>query len=168
MEPHWNYQTMLPFLLPRLDIFYCQKVSVKSNLSTYFYGLHSASLIYLGQICDNWSIAILDKSEINVLKGSKLIPKGHWNRLYVVWNIPISNPLWYWAHAIITIDQTNTELIYYLHWWLSSPMPRTFLNTIRNINLLTWNGLINPKLLKHLPFIIATALGNIDQEQKYL
>ena len=40
---------------------------------THFYGLHSASLISLGQICDDDCTAILDKNEINILKNKTLI-----------------------------------------------------------------------------------------------
>ena len=37
-----------------------------------FDGLHSSSLIYLGQLCDYGCISILDKNEINILKGKHL------------------------------------------------------------------------------------------------
>ena len=42
--------------------------------------LPSASLISLGQMCDNDCIAILDKNDINILKNTKLILKGHRNK----------------------------------------------------------------------------------------
>ena len=42
-----------------------------------FDGMNSASLISLGKICDDYDIAILDKNEMNILKDSKLIFKGH-------------------------------------------------------------------------------------------
>ena len=39
---------------------------------------------------------------------------------------------------------------------------------MKNGNFLIWSGLNNPKILKHLQSIIATALGNLDQDQKNL
>ena len=43
-----------------------------------------------------------------------------------------------------------------------------FLEAINNGNFLTWVGLNNPILLKHLPTSIATALVHLDREQKNL
>ena len=45
-------------------------------------GLHSASLIYLVQMCDNYCVVILNKNGINILKGKALILKGHRNNTY--------------------------------------------------------------------------------------
>ena len=42
------------------------------------------------------------------------------------------------------------------------------LKAINNGNLLTWIGLNNQQLLKHMPPSIATALGHMDQEMKKL
>ena len=44
-------------------------LSVNAKKAHIFYGLHSASLISLGQICDDYCVAILDKNKINILKG---------------------------------------------------------------------------------------------------
>ena len=62
--------------------------------------------------------------------------------------------------------QNKKELIQYIHGCCFSPTPITFLREIKNLNFLTWPGLNNQHLLKHLPLIIATALGHLDQEQK--
>ena len=70
-----------------------------------FDGLHSASVIYLCQLCDSDCIAILDKNEINILKYKTLILKGHRSNIYGLWDIPISRPLIHRAHAIITRDK---------------------------------------------------------------
>ena len=59
-------------------------------------------------------------------------------------------------------------MIQYLHGCWFRPTPRTFLNSIENGNLLTWPGLNNQHLMKHLPPIIVTALGHLDQERKNL
>ena len=55
--------------------------------------LHSASLISLGQLCDDEFVSILDKNEINILKGKTLILKGHKNKTDGIWDLPISIPV---------------------------------------------------------------------------
>ena len=119
-------------------------------------------------MCDDDCIAILDKNEINILKGKKIILKGHRNNIDGLWDIPISRPKRHDALVIITIDKTRTELTQYLHGLFFSPTLRTFLKEIKNGNFLTWTGLNNPQLLKHLTPIIATALGHTNQERKNL
>ena len=54
-----------------------------------FDGLHSDSLISLGQLCDDECVAIFDKNEIDILKGKTTILKGHRNKTYGLWDIPI-------------------------------------------------------------------------------
>ena len=40
------------------------------------------------------------------------------------------------------------------------------MKAIKNVNSLTWPGLNNQQLLKHLPPSIETALRHLDQERK--
>ena len=133
-----------------------------------FYGLHSASLIYLVKLWDDDCVTILDKNEINILKGKTLILNVHRNKTYGLWYIPISRPERHDALVIITIDNTRTELIQYLHWCCFGPNPSTLLKAIQNENCLTWPGLKNQQLLNHLPPNIVTALLHMDQERKIL
>ena len=78
-----------------------------SNKTTYFYGIQITSLIYLSRLYDNDRIAVLDKNEIKMIKGSKLIFKGLWNGLYRLRGVLISNPIRHRAHAIITTDKKD-------------------------------------------------------------
>ena len=50
-------------------------LSIHAKKAHVFYGLHSASLISLVQMCDNACVAILDKNEINILNIYILILK---------------------------------------------------------------------------------------------
>ena len=52
---------------------------------------------------------------------------------------------------ITTRYKTKTELIQYLHACCFSLTERTFLKATKNENFLTWPGLNNQKLLKHMP-----------------
>ena len=141
-------------------------LSLHAKKSHIFYGLNSASLISLVQLCDNECITILDKNEINVVKYSKLVLKGHRKKADGLCCTPISRPLRHIDHAIITRDKTKTEIIQYLHVCCFGPIPRDFLKEIKNGNFLPWPGLNNKKLLRHLPPRIETALGRLDKERK--
>ena len=143
-------------------------LSLHAKKAQHFYGLHSASLISLGQLCDNDCIAILDKNKINILKYSKLMLKGHQNKSDGLWYIPISKTSRHRSHGIITRDKTKTYLIQYLQVCWFSPKPRTFMKVIKNGNFLTWPRLNNQTLLKYLPPSIATVLGQLYQERKNL
>ena len=72
-----------------------------------------------------------------------LILKVHRNKTDGLWDIPISRQFRHRAHAIITWDKTNTDLIQYLHGRCFGPTQRTFMKAIKNGNLLTWTGLNN-------------------------
>ena len=133
-----------------------------------FDGLHSESLIYLVKLCDNDCISILEKNEINIIKGKAHIIKGHRNKTYGLWDIPISIPVRHRALAITTRDTTKIEPIQYLHVCCFSPTPRTFLKAINSGNLITLTGLNDKKLLNHLPPNIEKNLGHMDQERKNL
>ena len=73
--------------------------------------LHSASFIYLCQLCEDDCITILDKNEINIVKGKKIILKEHRRKTYGICYIPISRPVRHCDLAIITRDKTKTKLI---------------------------------------------------------
>ena len=150
------------------------KTPLESSLSDHakkahiFDVLHISSFILLVQLCDDECVAILDKNEINILKGKTLILKGQRNKTYGPWDIYISIPVRHCATSITTKEKTKTELIQYLHGCCFRPTPRAFMKAINNGNLLTWPGLNNKNLLKHLPPRIETTLGHMDQERKNL
>ena len=123
-----------------------ESLSLQSTKAHVFDAIHSSSLILLGQICDDDCISILDKNEINILKDSKLILKGSRKTLDGLWYISISNTMRHSVHAIISIFETRTGLIQYLHGCLFSPTSRTFLKSFNNENFLNWPGLKNKKI----------------------
>ena len=84
-----------------------KSLSQQATKSHIFDGLHSASIISLGQLCGDHCIAILDNNEIHILKYSTLILKGRQNWLYVLWVIPITKPIQNRPHVINTRDIKN-------------------------------------------------------------
>jgi hypothetical protein len=70
----------------------------QSNLSTsackvhIFKDLQSASLISLGQLCDDNCVVTLDKKKLQVTKNNKLLLQGTRNPSDGLWDIPITIP----------------------------------------------------------------------------
>ena len=73
-----------------------------------FDDLHSASLISLGKLCDEDCGVILDKNNIQVIKGSKVFIQGHRNPDYGLWDVPIKKNFQHKALAVIAKDKTKT------------------------------------------------------------
>ena len=143
-------------------------LSIHEKKSHNFDGRHSASLTSLGQLFDDDWISILGENKINIIKDSKIILKEQQNKSYELWDIPISNPLVYRAHVIITRDKKNTDIIQYLNGCCFRYTSRKFLKAIKNGKFLTWIGLNNQTFLKRIPMSILTVLGNLYQEHNKL
>lgn len=54
-------------------------------------GLASASLLSLGQLCDDNCKVILDQHKLQLYKDDKIILQGHRNVIDGLWDIPIKN-----------------------------------------------------------------------------
>jgi hypothetical protein len=72
------------------------------------------------------------------------------------------------VNVIIRRDKTKTELEQLLHGCCGSPSISSWKIAITNGNFITWPGLDNISILKHLPLSIATVKGHLDQERKHL
>ena len=64
--------------------------------------------------------------------------------------------------------EKKIEIIQYLYGRCFRPTLRTFMKAIKNGNFITFPGLNNQKLLKHLSTSIVTYLRHLDQEHKNL
>ena len=85
-----------------------RSIIIHAKKAHIFYGLHSASLIFLFQMYDDECVAILENNEINIRKGKTLILKIHRNKIDGLWDITTSRPVRHCAMAIITRDKTKT------------------------------------------------------------
>ena len=71
-------------------------------------------------------------------------------------------------NVIIRKNQTKLELARYLHGCLFSPVKATLLKAIKNGHFLSWDGLSEELINKHLPVVEATVLGHQKQEKQGL
>ena len=152
-----------------------------------FKGLRSASLISIGQLCDDGCEVALTKNNMIVKKKQNIILTGKRNNSDGLWDVELSqngtthnsgknmlplhtqpNATEYKANVIIRKSQTKLELAQYLHAACWSPPISTFVRAIKNGNFISWPGLTPQLITKHLSASIATAKGHLDQESKNL
>ena len=150
------------------------KLSNQATTAHVFPGLNNASLLLLGQLCDDNCIAILDKHKLQIIKDTNIILTGKRNTRDGLWDItlpappPTTSPYrTHQANAIIRKSQTQQELASYLHASLGSPPITTFIKAICAGNLLGWPG-INTIQPHHIIKSLATSKGHLDQERRNL
>ena len=71
-------------------------------------------------------------------------------------------------NVILRKDKTKMDLAAYHHASLFSPVHSTLEYAIKNNHLTSWPGLTRNLIVKHLPPIIATAKGHLNQEKQHL
>ena len=122
--------------------------------------LHSASLISLGQLCDDNCKIFLTKSDLKIYKNNKLLATGTRNKRDGLWDIPLTinnNKLRHRLNVIIIKNKTKQQLANYLHGCCFGPKQKTFIKAIRNGNFISWPGLESAIIDKHLIVPPATA-----------
>jgi hypothetical protein len=158
--------------------------STKAKTAHVLDGITNASLISIGQLCDDDCVAILDKTKIEVFKNDACILTGTRNPTDGLWDIPIplasdmastyniASPLRpnvpQQVNAIIRKDQTKKELAQYLYGCCGSPVVSTWKKAIQNGNFITWPGIDTISLDRDLPKSVASTKGHLDQERKNL
>lgn len=129
--------------------------------------LRSASLLSLGQLCDNDCEVTLTKKDISIKKDKKLILQGHRNLNDGLWDIHLSrDPLQ--VNVILRKNMLKRDLATFLHAACFSPCTATFVKAIKNGNFATWPGLTEKLVTKFLAPSIATARGHMKQERQHL
>ena len=70
--------------------------------------------------------------------------------------------------VIVRKQQTRQELVQYLHATCISPIKSTYVRVIKRNNFLTWPGLTEDLVKRHLPPNIPTAQGHLHREMMKL
>jgi len=109
--------------------------------------LQSASLLSIGQLCDNDCTALFTKHDLKILnKHNNLILTGHRNLSDGLWDIDLTSnytpcPTTTSLNIIMRFDKTKKELAQYYHACVGSPVQSSFIAAIANGNFITWPGL---------------------------
>ena len=130
-------------------------------------GLNNASLLSIGQLCDDDCVAIFDKRFLNIYKGKHKIIRGVRNWNDGLWDVHLPTQEQR-LNMIVRKDKTKIELAEYLHKCAFSPSLPTFQRAIRNGNLVTWPGINDINFEKYVQNLVPTAKGHLDQERSNL
>ena len=139
-----------------------KKLTKKAQEAYVLPNLKSASLIALGQLCDDDCKVILSKDSLNVVKNNKIILTGHRNRRDDLWDIPITK-------TTLSEDKYQHRSVPTLNGATKAPPRRHRTNLVRDVNHISRQECahhINRQLqqdCKHESTYTATAL---DKEHK--
>ncbi len=155
---------------------FSNKLSPSAKQAFVLDNLKSASLVSLGQLCDDGCIVTLTKSTLQVIKNNEVIMTGHRNFNDGLWDIPLQqdqcpprppkSTIRHSVNVIINHHKTKSQLVKFLHAACFSPATSTFLRAFKNGNFITWPGLTEKLITKFLPTSEATIKGHLNQERK--
>jgi len=131
-------------------------------------GLKTASLLSIGQLCDDNCNVTFDKNKMEVYKNNEKVLTGVRNQEDGLWDVPVKKVQLEKANVIIRVDKTKNDLANFIHATMFSPTIDTLDKAIRNKNLLTMPGVNDVNFRKYIGDNIPTAVGHIKQERKYL
>jgi hypothetical protein len=127
------------------------------------------SLLSVGKLCDEGYIVIFhgdtvticnsDNSEL--FSGSRDVTTGLWRINLKQTNKPIPDPI---ANNVYELRNTGA-LVNYLHKALFSPTKAAMLQAVKDGYLITWHGLTEDAINKHLKLTPATAMGHTNQRR---
>jgi hypothetical protein len=134
-----------------------------------FPGMAHHSLLSVGQLCDEGyiitsrrdTVTICNSDNAKLLSGPRDDTTGLWpiNLKQTVKCIP--DPI---ANNVYELCNTGA-LVHYLHKALLSPTKAAMLQAVKDGHLITWPGLTEDAISKHLKLTTNTAMGNMNQRR---
>jgi hypothetical protein len=130
-------------------------------------GMAHHSLLSVGQLCDEGyivtfrrdTVTICNSESSKLLSGPRDVNTGLWriNLKQTIKHIP--DPI---ANNVFELRNTGA-LFHYLHKTLFSPTKYAMLQAIKDGHLITWPGLTEDAINKHLKLTPTTAMGHMNQ-----
>jgi hypothetical protein len=143
-----------------------------ASIAIFFPGMANHSLISVGQLCNegytftsrNASVTICNSQELQILKGARDLDTG-------LWRIKLRK-----EHQQPQLDVENNvyelrntgSLVNYLHKAMFSPTKSVLLQAVKNGHLVTWPGLTEKAINKHLKLTPATTMGHMNQRCQHI
>jgi hypothetical protein len=135
-----------------------------------FPGMENHSLLSVGQLCDEGYIVNLKNASVTVCDSQKSqILSGPWDLDTGLWRINLrqDNQLIHQPIANNVYELRNTgALVHFLHKALFSPTKSELLQAVKDGHLITWPGLTEDTIHKHLKLTPATAMGHKNQRRQ--
>jgi hypothetical protein len=135
-----------------------------------FPGMANHYLLSVGQLCDKGyivtfkqaSVTICDSKQSQILSGPRDLNTGLWRINLKQTNNHKPEPI---AKNVYELRNTGA-LAHYLHKALFSPTKYAMLQAVKNRNLITWPGLREDAIKKHLKLTPATAMGHMNKRRQ--
>jgi hypothetical protein len=132
-----------------------------------FPGMAHHSLISVGQLCNEGytvtfqqdTATICNSDNSKLLSGPRDVTTGLWRINLKQPNKTIPDPI---ENNVYELRNTGA-LIHYLHKALFSPTKAAILQAVKDGHLITWPGLTEDAINKHLKLTPATAMGHMNQ-----
>jgi hypothetical protein len=134
-----------------------------------FPGMAHHSLLSVGQLCDEGyivtfkqdTVTICNSESSKLLSGPRDVNTGLWWTNLKQTNKHIYDPI---ANNVYELRNTGA-LVHYLHKALFSPTKSALLQAVKDGHLITWPGLMEDAINKHLKLTPATAMGHMNQRR---
>jgi hypothetical protein len=131
-------------------------------------GLVHNSLISVGQLCDNGCIVTFTHDQVTVTKNNKCVMHRSRDPKSRLWRVNLNQKLKIHEIQCNHAHDNNNEkdLINYLHAACFSPVKSTWITAIKNGNFITWPGLTEHDVEKHLSKSTATTKVHLNQQRQ--
>jgi hypothetical protein len=135
-----------------------------------FPGMANQSLLSVGQLCDEGYIVTFKHAAVTICNpDNSQILSGHRDLNTTLWRIYLkqtnSDIPELISNNIYELRNTGA-LFHYLHKTLFSPTKSAMLQALKDGHLITWPGLTEDAINKHLKLTPATAMGHMNQRRQ--
>ena len=149
------------------------QLNAQAQKTYVFPGLKNASLLSIGQLCDNGCLALFDKYKLFIFKDNKIILQGFRNFYDGLWDVKFPRKVYsskpqLAANAIIRKDRTKYDLANFYHGCLFSPALLTLQNAIKQGHFITWPGMHKLHFSRLVTDTTNIDLGHLTQERQNL
>jgi hypothetical protein len=150
-----------------LDIPKLNTAAYKARVSP---GMANHSLLSVGQLCDEGyivtfkqdTVTICNSGSSHLFSGPRDVNTGLWRINLKQNNNHIPKPI---ANNVYELRNTGA-LVHYLNKALFSPTKSAMLQVVKDVHLITWPGLTEEAINKHLKLTPAKAMGHMNQQRQ--
>jgi hypothetical protein len=146
------------------------ELNATASKSHVFPGMAHHSLLSVGQLCDEGyivtfkqaSVTICDSEKSQILNSPRDLNTGLWRINLKQTNNHIPETI---ANNVYELRNTGA-LVHYLHKALFSPTKSAMLQAVKDGHIITWPGLTEDAINKHLKLTPATVMGHMNQRRQ--
>jgi hypothetical protein len=146
------------------------QLNAAASIAHVFPGMANHSLLSVRQLCNEGyivtfkdaSVTVCNSQKFQILSGPRDLDTGLWRINLKQDNQQIHQPV---ANNMYELRNTGA-LVHYLHKALFSPTKSALLQAVKNGHLVTWPGLTEDAIHKHLKLTPATVMGHMNQRRQ--